>query len=375
MKGLPSDKAWGRSKKAFYDADVDDEDIYASDEEGKLAVEEEEKEAMSLQKRALERLDESDFNAFDIDFEVPKEQEISEVSSSIVKDLSKLSKRERLEILVKDSPELLGLMEESKKKLKEVEEKYHPLLLMSRKGFISSEEGRMFIETKHSVLLSYCVNVGFYLMLKASKEATKNHPVVERIMQLTEVLEKLDTVDAGLQKEIDHLLKIYKTSDDQKMTNVRERVTAMGGIDASVLLKADLKKRTKKPVFEDEDDDDEEGDLIDPLQYYKAMKMKADQAKKAKKEKPNLVGNEDVDEEIDEEGKRKITYEMEKNKGLTRKRRKELRNPRVKHKMKFKKAKIKHKGQVREVMTEMQRYGGERTGITANLARGVKLKS
>merc|ERR1712147_547879 len=97
-----------------------------------------------------------------------------------------------------------------------------------------------------------------------------------------------------------------------------------------------------------------------------------DQAKKAKKEKPNLAEKEDVDEEIDEEGKRKITYEMEKNKGLTRKRRKELRNPRVKHKMKFKKAKIKHKGQVREVKTEMQRYGGERTGITANLARSVK---
>ena len=194
-------------------------------------------------------------------------------------------------------------------------------------------------------------------------------------MQLTEVLEKLDAVDAGLQKEIDYLLKIYKTPDDQKMTNVRERVTAMSGIDASVLLKSDLKKRTKKPVFEDEDDDDDDNDLIDPLQYYKAMKMKADQAKKAKKEKPNLAENEDVDEEIDEEGKRKITYEMEKNKGLTRKRRKELRNPRVKHKMKFKKAKIKHKGQVREVMTEMQRYGGERTGITANLARSVKLKS
>merc|ERR1719494_889937 len=136
-------------------------------------------------------------------------------------------------------------------------------------------------------------------MLKASKEATKNHPVVERIMQLTEVLEKLDAVDAGLQKEIDYLLKIYKTPDDQKMTNIRERVTAVGGIDASVLLKTDLKKRKKKPVFEDEDDDGDD-DLIDPLQYYKAMKMKADQAKKAKKEKPNLPENEDVDEEIDE---------------------------------------------------------------------------
>merc|ERR1719494_718746 len=101
-----------------------------------------------------------------------------------------------------------------------------------------------------------------------------NHPVVERIMQLTEVLEKLDAVDASLQKEIDYLLKMYNTPDDQKMTNVRERVTAVGGIDASVHVKTDLKKRTKKPVFEDEDEDDDDGDdLIDPLQYYKAMKM------------------------------------------------------------------------------------------------------
>lgn len=37
---------------------------------------------------------------------------------------------------------------------------------------------------------------------------------------------------------------------------------------------------------------------------------------------------------------------MSKNKGLIRKRRKELKNPRVKHKMKFRKAKIRHKSQV-----------------------------
>lgn len=49
---------------------------------------------------------------------------------------------------------------------------------------------------------------------------------------------------------------------------------------------------------------------------------------------------------VDETEKRKITYEIAKNKGLTPKRKKENRNPRVKHRNKFHKANIRRKGQV-----------------------------
>lgn len=45
--------------------------------------------------------------------------------------------------------------------------------------------------------------------------------------------------------------------------------------------------------------------------------------------------------------KRGITYQIAKNKGLTPRRKKELRNPRVKNRMKYRKAKIRRKGQVR----------------------------
>lgn len=46
------------------------------------------------------------------------------------------------------------------------------------------------------------------------------------------------------------------------------------------------------------------------------------------------------------DSKRGITYQIAKNKGLTPRRKKELRNPRVKNRMKFRKAKIRRKGQV-----------------------------
>lgn len=47
------------------------------------------------------------------------------------------------------------------------------------------------------------------------------------------------------------------------------------------------------------------------------------------------------------DAKRAITYQIAKNKGLTPHRKKEQRNPRVKHRNKFRKAKIRRKGAVR----------------------------
>lgn len=60
-------------------------------------------------------------------------------------------------------------------------------------------------------------------------------------------------------------------------------------------------------------------------------------------EPPSLIEAEEKDTDI---AKRAITYKMAKNKGLTPHRKKEQRNPRVKHRNKFRKAKIRRKGAV-----------------------------
>ena len=83
-------------------------------------------------------------------------------------------------------------------------------------------------------------------------------------------------------------------------------------------------------------------------------------------------GVEDEDDE-DEEKRRSITFQIQKNKGLTPKRPKMQRNPRVKHRFKFDKAKKRRKGAVREARTEAKRYGGEASGINARVKKGVKL--
>lgn len=80
------------------------------------------------------------------------------------------------------------------------------------------------------------------------------------------------------------------------------------------------------------------------------------------------------EESLENDSKRAITYEMKKNKGLTPHRKKEQRNPRVKHRNKFRKAKIRRKGAVREVRKELSRYGGEMSGIKSSVTKSIKIK-
>ena len=81
--------------------------------------------------------------------------------------------------------------------------------------------------------------------------------------------------------------------------------------------------------------------------------------------------------ELDESGKRLITRQIEKNKGLTPKRSKDVRNPRVKKRKKYEKKKIALKGRQQVYVVGDRRrgnYGGEESGISKNVVKGVKLQ-
>ncbi|EHY54224.1 something about silencing protein 10 [Exophiala dermatitidis] len=81
------------------------------------------------------------------------------------------------------------------------------------------------------------------------------------------------------------------------------------------------------------------------------------------------------EEQIGPDGKRKITYAIEKNKGLAPRRKKEVRNPRVKKRKKFDE-KMKKLASIRPVYKGGEGrggYGGEATGIKTNVVKSIKL--
>ena len=123
-------------------------------------------------------------------------------------------------------------------------------------------------------------------------------------------------------------------------------------------------------------DDNLTYDEAKALEMYGALKKKgrSEEFEEESEDDKNPEETPDDSALVDgDEARRSITYEMEKNKGLAPKRSKLQRNPRVKHRVKFAKAKVRRKGQVREVRKETKKYGGEMFGINARVKKGVKL--
>lgn len=75
------------------------------------------------------------------------------------------------------------------------------------------------------------------------------------------------------------------------------------------------------------------------------------------------------------DGKRYITSQMSKNRGLTRSRNKDKKNPRKNYKLKHQKAVKNRKGQVQSIRRPNAPYGGESTGINATISRSIRFRS
>lgn len=122
----------------------------------------------------------------------------------------------------------------------------------------------------------------------------------------------------------------------------------------------------------------EEGDEYYDMVAKTSKQKKADRAERAdaiKRAQADNAMDRVVEGEVDEDGKRAIGYVIQKNKGLAPKRKKEVRNPRVKKRMKYeeKKKKLASTRAVYKGGEEKGGYGGEKTGIKPGLVKSIKL--
>lgn len=169
--------------------------------------------------------------------------------------------------------------------------------------------------------------------------------------------------------------------------------------DRQARLNAEAEKRGKKQLNPDQelggdsDDDDRrvakelrrgEGgkDGSEGEEYYDMVAARSKKRKDDKQarsdayaEAGRLGGKVYEQEEVGADGKRAITYQIQKNKGLHAKRSKDSRNPRVKKRKKFEEKK-KKLGSIKQLYKGGEGrggYGGELTGIKKNLVKSVKL--
>ncbi|XP_057375574.1 something about silencing protein 10-like [Daphnia carinata] len=384
---------WGKKRSAYYNADYVDEEWDDANESDAEVAQLEEQEALAIQQRLAQQLEEADFG---LDFithlkaaDKAKEHIIVQ-EEKIDLNLSHLSKREKLKLLTEESPELIELAEDFKCQMEELKNNIEPILELVTKGLLPPSPAVDYVKAKYHIILNYCTQIGYYFVLKSKRISVQNHPVVKRLVQFRSLLHQLENGGANLQPEIDSLLTKIKQKEKIAVEDfvhtvipprkklrilsnrTQEQVVAISKQKEKI---TDTKRQKGNALTRDEED---------ALDFYKAVrksKKDSEEDDVTSDEEINLnmsAGAESADngaEEGEEEsGKRGINYQIAKNKGLTPHRSKEQRNPRVKHRMKFRKAKIRRKGQIREPRKELTKYGGEVSGIKATVIRSVKLK-
>eukprot|EP00741_Cyanophora_paradoxa_P024449 tig00022075_g23606.t1 len=269
---------WGRGRRNYYDAD--NKEDKESDED---AAKEEEEEARRIQKRMMEQLNVEDYGDETL---LGSAQQGTAKSTSgkgragpheaeaIKKDLSDLSVDEKLAIIKQEAPELLQLLQEFKEKILSLQTHLQPLLTRVRAGEIPTSKGLSYLEVKFHLLLNYCTNIAFYLLLKANGESVKMHPVISHLVQVRTVLEKLKPLDAKLKYQIDKLL----------------RTAALGGAGSAASDPLRFKPNPQA-LLSKEEDDGEEG--AEKTAVYQPPKLSAvhyddgDKKLKAKEKQKN----------------------------------------------------------------------------------------
>ncbi|KAF9619874.1 hypothetical protein IFM89_009656 [Coptis chinensis] len=396
------------------------------------------------------------------------------IAYEVKKDLNALSREEQMDVVYSSAPELVGLLSELNDALDQLENKVNPLISKVKKGNDSTKGGMRYLETKQQLLLAYCQAISFYLLLKSEGHSVRDHPVIARLVEIKNFLdkvsssklflkklqprEKVEMVNGGISegKENKHEKRKRQVgSQSMEMLKVRaslEEKLKQKGIFSSVTNKLDINQKLHSRRLETLDDfgdevmDKESGNAnlsngrSSSMHSTKLLKVVAPKLNKLKVvsgdddlpkrddigerrrkhelrvlanagvESKDEIGDEDDGEEEASEnefyeqvkkqkisklsakaelysrtpwgpssaepeivdGKRQITRQIEKNRGLTRSRKKQ--NPRTKYKEKHQKKVNRRKGQVRGIKKPTGPYGGEATGINAGISRSIRLK-
>ncbi|KAJ3323113.1 hypothetical protein HDV06_002125 [Boothiomyces sp. JEL0866] len=131
-------------------------------------------------------------------------------------------------------------------------------------------------------------------------------------------------------------------------------------------------KLSDSEIAEDQDEEEDSDDYYEEVKNLKRKRKEEKEELHAELHKP--MEEPILEEDLNMDVKRKATYKILANRGLTPFRKKENRNPRVKKRMKYDAAK-KKLSSVRRVAvdkTKLSKYQGELTGIKSNLSRSTK---
>lgn len=235
--------SWGKKKSAYYNQET--AEVGEDSEEEEEMAQAEEEEALRLKREQAKDLQDEDFDLNDAVENKSSGPDLtskssrkknnavkhgSKVNGSVAnqqsslqadgyehvdKDLSKLTKSEKIEAVMNDAPELMGLLEEFTNHTNELNETIAPILQKVKQGLIKNSGGIQYLEVKNQLLLTYITHIVFYLLLKAEGQSVRDHPVIERLVEVRTMLERAKPIDSKMKYQINRLVKAaYSKPED-----------------------------------------------------------------------------------------------------------------------------------------------------------------
>jgi len=232
---------WGKKKHNFYKSGTEEEEDYKHFDNNELkSAKLEESEAIRIQREKLLRMSANDFG--DSIADLIEEKNLSKKQKKLLSDVdikaladfndelndidldgsaklvgiesssaAHLSEEDRLALIEKNSPELLGLLAEFDEISADLRETFHPLFLVVQENKTVCEKPlRDYIILKYQLLLAYTTNLSFYVLLKSSGQQVQDHPIISQLVTLRSQLDKIQEFETNFVDEINSLLENYQ---------------------------------------------------------------------------------------------------------------------------------------------------------------------
>uniref|UniRef100_A0A0G4I608 Sas10 C-terminal domain-containing protein n=1 Tax=Chromera velia CCMP2878 TaxID=1169474 RepID=A0A0G4I608_9ALVE len=227
-KGAQKRTAWGKKAKGYY---ADEDELGDEDDEDEADLDAQVQEAAEVQRERLRALRPEDFGLDELGGDEEEEDEDEEDEGMEVEedfekhlaaltkgldsvkkgrkgvDTSKMSAKQKKDLLSKEAPDLQPLLKECSEKVKDLRERVAPLIKAVKRGDLPTSKGLSFLEVKVHVLLSYLLNLSYYLALKARGVDAQDHPVIDRLVFARTLMEKLRPIEERLKPQIDRLIE------------------------------------------------------------------------------------------------------------------------------------------------------------------------
>jgi U3 small nucleolar ribonucleoprotein protein LCP5 len=125
-------------------------------------------------------------------------------------------------------------------------------------GDIHTSKGVSFLEIKYQMMLQYVLELAYFVHLKLSGKSVEGHAVIESLVELRVVLDRMKPIEGKLKYQIDKLVRAAVMGAQQQQKSDEKAATTVEAEADPLAFKPNPTNLLARDVSGDEDDDDQD---------------------------------------------------------------------------------------------------------------------